>query len=62
MKWLDKYRYRKQQKKIMKTYLETCIKSPFEKIGISKVGDVVHKLELNGIEIESKEPIFIREE
>ncbi len=65
MKWLEKYKQRKQERVIINTYLETLrqIKNPFKKtFGISKIGDVVHKVEVNGIEIESRDPLFIKEE
>ena len=65
MKWYEKYKQRKQERVIINTYLETLksIKSPFKKtFGVSKTGEIVHKVEFNGIEIESRDPLFIREE
>lgn len=65
MKWLDKYRQSKREKNIMSGYMEILknCRHPFKKIcGVSKVGDIVHKIELNGVEIESRDPLFIKEE
>ena len=63
-KWFYSYRYRKWERGLINCYVETLkqIKSPFEKsFGISKIGDIVHKIKVNDVEITSREPLFIKE-
>jgi len=64
MKWIERYKRNRQEKSLMNEYmniLKKC-KGTFKKsIGITKIGDIVHKIEVNGIEIESRDPLFIKE-
>ena len=64
MKWIERYKQNKREKGLMNEYiniLKKCKCSFTKKHGITKIGDIVHKIEVNGIEIESRDPLFIKE-
>lgn len=60
----QRYKQRCREKGLIDEYISILkkYKRPYIKVnGITKIGDVVHKIEINGIEIKSRDPLFIKE-